>query len=76
MNTCLTACSAALLSLSLVAGDALAYSDDEIEAQCREYASEDAVPPEEMDDYLAECIQSLRDSGDESTSSDAPEYEE
>jgi len=74
MNIRLIACSAALLALS--SGTALAYSDEEVDAQCRQYASEDGVPPQEMADYLAECAQSLRASAPEDDAVTAPQTDE
>ena len=75
MNIRLIACSAALVGL-FAAGSALAVTDEEIDAQCRQYATEDGVPPEEMDDYLAECVQSLRAGAPEDDTEAAPKSEE
>jgi len=71
MNIRLIACSAALLGL-FATGSALAFTDEEIDSQCRQYATEDGVPAEEMDDYLAECAQSLLAGAPEDDTETAP----
>ncbi len=53
----------ALATAILASPAAFASSAEEAEAKCKQYAQEDQVPAEEMKEYLAECIQSLAESG-------------
>ena len=37
----------------------LAGTEEEIQAQCRQYATDDSVPAQELDEYMAQCVQDL-----------------
>jgi len=47
---------AALAAALSVTGLAVAEDDDRM-AECKAYAEEDGVPADEMDDYLAQCME-------------------
>jgi len=49
---------AALLGLLLATGSV--FAADDAEARCREFAQEEGVKADEMDDYMAQCIEDQR----------------
>jgi hypothetical protein len=63
----MSAAAAALLLVSFGS-----FAEDDIEARCNQWAQEDKVPADEMQDYMAQCIEDQRDSGAVDSSSDQP----
>lgn len=49
----------AFASLLTFAFNAFANSQEEVESQCRQYASEEGIPAHELEDYMSQCIQDL-----------------
>lgn len=69
LQTLAAAALAALLSQPVLAAD-----EESPEAQCKKYAAEEAVPAEEMESYVADCVKEMTsaESGAESAAEDAP----
>jgi hypothetical protein len=64
-----------VLSLLLMSGlGQAAYSAEDAEASCRQWAQDDEIKPSEMDDYIAECIDEQRKAAmDEASGGDMQE---
>ena len=61
--------SALILATVLALGTSVfAESPEEAEARCKQYAQEDNVSAEEMEDYMAECVKQLIEESSDDTS--------
>jgi hypothetical protein len=49
----------AVASVMLFSASVFAASQQEAEAMCRQYAQEDGIQSDEMESYLAQCVQDL-----------------
>jgi hypothetical protein len=49
----------AVASLLAFSTNVFAVSEDEAQAMCQRYAEEDGVQQDEMEGYLAQCVQDL-----------------
>ena len=68
MNKGLMGAAAAALLLVSVGS----FAEDDIQARCSQWAQEDKVPADEMQDYMAQCMEDQRDTGAADQSSDQP----
>ncbi|MCW8944141.1 MAG: hypothetical protein OQL27_05150 [Sedimenticola sp.] len=57
----------AIIANSAIAADSSNQTDEE---RCQAYAKEDAVPAAELDDFMKDCLESIKDDGQEKGKND------
>jgi hypothetical protein len=63
-----------VLSLLLMSGlGQAAYSAEDAEARCRQWAQDDEIKLAEMDDYMAECLDEQRNAAKDEAGGDMQE---
>jgi hypothetical protein len=70
--------SLSVLPLALILGSALPVLSraDETADECRKMAVEEEVAPEDLEDYIAECLAVIQSEGSEDTADTTPPEEE